>query len=567
MLDAFPPPNSALFGHTGCVGSSLRAAGLEFEHTFNSQNVDDARGRAFDLVVFAALPAAKWLANKEPARDLATVQSLQDVLRSVECERFVLISTIDVYHPTDDRRDEDGAPGGGAAADGDALHAYGRHRALFERFVRDRYGDKAIVVRLPALFGLHLKKNYVFDLLHANNVAAINTNTSFQWYDTSALARNLQRVLALGLREVNLFPEPVATPRLVGLVADAGLLPDGPVGHAGPAAAYDLCTKHARALGSSSAGAYSQSAASVEAAFRAFLARHRLARRTTVSCIAWKEADDSGAAGALQLAGVRLVELAPTRFFSWEELEAAHAQGGQQLEALVAGLVGRLAAARLQISSVQAILYNKPDLVLFGSPEARASLVRHVQLIVDLVGALRPAVRPGAPVPIVFGAPKNRRVPEGMSAAEADDIFAGTFAGLAAYAQERGCVLCLEPNAAEYGCNFVTTSRHAAALVRRVAHPGLRVHLDAACMALAGEDAGAAVADCVDVLGHVHVSEPFLAPLSAPKPDAPARSDHARFAAALDAAGYDKLLSVEMVCSSLPELAASLAVFASSYAV
>ena len=45
----------------------------------------------------------------------------------------------------------------------DGLPAYGRNRLQLERWVREDYPN-ALIVRLPALYGIGLKKNFLFDL-------------------------------------------------------------------------------------------------------------------------------------------------------------------------------------------------------------------------------------------------------------------------------------------------------------------------------------------------------------------------------------------------------------------
>lgn len=558
MADAFPGADSALFGYTGFVGTTLRRT-LAFTHCFNSKNVGDARGRAFDTVVFAAMPAVKWMANKEPAADLAVLNALQDILGSMTVRRFILISTIDIYQPADSRANEDGAA---AALSNPTLHAYGKHRAMLEAFVRERFADHAIV-RLPGLFGLHLRKNYIYDMLRGNNVAAINRNSAFQWYDVSRLAGDLQRVLALGAREVNLFPEPVPTQTLIDIVAAAGALAPGlaasDVGHDGAYAAYDITTKYGPQLGGPAGGAYCAGVADVCEHLKRFLAEWAMMQRTTVSCIAWDEASNAGALELLRLQGVRFVELAPTRFWEWEEIEAAHAAG--RLTELVAPLAADLRAAGMLVSSMQAILFKKPDLLLFGPPESCAKLQAHVRLVVDLLAAVRDAgvARPGGPLPIVFGAPKNRQRPEGMGDEEADAKFLEAFAPLAQYAADNGCTLCVEPNAPAYSCNYITTSADAKRLIERAAHPGLRVHLDTGCMTMAGEDVAAGFQSCAGITGHVHVSEPFLANYLEPK------VDHAAAARALRGTGYAHLVSLELLTKSLDQLAGSLAFYQSTY--
>jgi D-psicose/D-tagatose/L-ribulose 3-epimerase len=531
---------------------------MAFEHNFNSANMPEARNRSFDLVVFCAVPAAKWLANKEPDADLKTLLNLRDVLASIECKQLVLVSTIDIYQPPDAQRDEDAA---GEAAETAGLHAYGKHRAMFESFVRELFPAKHTILRLPALFGIHLRKNYVYDMLRGNNLDSINRNTAFQWYDISRLPADMLRVLQLGLREVNLFPEPVATQRLIDLIADhgsmAGNRDPSTVGSIGPAMCYDSQTKYGLELAGRADLRYICTADEVCEDFKQFLIEWNMFSRTTVSCIAWQEADNAEAVRILKLRGYRYIEVAPTRFLDWPSLEAAHAGG--KLHEFLAPFVANMRTWGLGVSSLQAIMFNKPDLVLFGSADSRQNLIEHVKMVMDFAEALRVIWREGGRLPIVFGAPKNRQRPESMAPEEADRIFCNVFSELATYAADRGCVICVEPNAPQYACNFINTSAEAKSLIERINHPGLCIHLDAACMTMAGENLGGALDACKEILGHVHVSEPMLANYLDPK------VDHKAMASGLAAIKYGKAVSLELLCKSVDDLDQSLEFYEQEY--
>ena len=78
--------------------------------------------------------------------------------------------------------------------------------------------------------------------------------------------------------------------------------------------------------------------------------------------------------------------------------------------------------------------------------------------------------------------------------------------------------------------------------MRAVDSPGVRLHLDTACMALAGDDAPERVREGADLLAHVHASAPQLGTVG---PDGPV--DHDKIAAALRDVGYDGHVSVEML--------------------
>ena len=147
----------ALIGHTGFVGGSL-ARQHAFAATFNSANIVDISGQAFDTVVCAAAPGSMLQANRAPERDRTAIEALMDRLDGVESRRFVLVSSIAVLADFAGGDDED------TQAFQKAL-AYGRHRRMLEAFCENRF-DTCLVVRLPALFGPGLRKNFVFDLMN-----------------------------------------------------------------------------------------------------------------------------------------------------------------------------------------------------------------------------------------------------------------------------------------------------------------------------------------------------------------------------------------------------------------
>lgn len=144
-----------LVGSTGFVGGNLMAA-----HTFasvcHSTDIAAQYGTAPDLCVYAGVPAAMFLANADPEADLAVMAAARENLRKIAPKKLVLISSIAVY--ADSRgKDESDAP------DSADLPAYGRNRLQLERWVREDFPD-ALIVRLPALYGKGLRKNFLFDL-------------------------------------------------------------------------------------------------------------------------------------------------------------------------------------------------------------------------------------------------------------------------------------------------------------------------------------------------------------------------------------------------------------------
>lgn len=195
----------ALIGYTGFVGSTLLRQ-TTFAAHYRSTTIGEIDHLPFDTLVCAGAPAQKWLANREPEADLHAIDSLIEHLRTVRCKVFVLISTVDVFaHPVG--VDEY------STVDETGLQPYGLHRRRLEKFVAEHFPCH-LIVRLPGLVGPGLRKNVVFDLLHNNNLAAVDSRGVFQFYPMVNLWYDIQTALQAGLSLVHLCAEPISVARL-----------------------------------------------------------------------------------------------------------------------------------------------------------------------------------------------------------------------------------------------------------------------------------------------------------------------------------------------------------------
>lgn len=158
-------PTCLIIGAEGFVGSALlraaRARGWQVTPG-TRENLATLTGRRFDLVVNANGNARKYLARADPAFDYqATVQSVQDSLRAFFCDRYLLISSVDVY-PTPDRS---ATTRERVAIAPEQLDSYGRHKLLAEHAVIE-HARSWLIVRLAQMLGPGLSKGPIFDLLH-----------------------------------------------------------------------------------------------------------------------------------------------------------------------------------------------------------------------------------------------------------------------------------------------------------------------------------------------------------------------------------------------------------------
>jgi hypothetical protein len=229
---------ACLIGHTGFVGGNL-ARQCAFEDCYHSRNIEQIRGRSYDLLVCCGVSAVKWQANRFPVEDRAAIDRLLDNLAYVTATRAVLISTVDVY-PVAEGVDESFDP------HTQSNHAYGTNRLHVEDTIRQLF-NRAHVVRLPGLFGPGLKKNVIYDLLHDNCLEAIHPRSTFQYYDVRLLWKDLQVVMRDDLRLVNFATEPIETREIVHRYC-----PGKQIGSlAARPAAYDMRTRYAEHFGGS----------------------------------------------------------------------------------------------------------------------------------------------------------------------------------------------------------------------------------------------------------------------------------------------------------------------------
>lgn len=249
--------------------------------------------------------------------------------------------------------------------------------------------------------------------------------------------------------------------------------------------------------------------------------------KLAVSNIAWGPEQDAAAYALLREENISLLELAPPRF--WPEPEQTPA-------AAVAETLEQLRAEGFAPTAFQAILFGKPDHTVFESDERRHACLAHLSALARIAALC--GIRP-----LVFGAPKNRRIPEGMAADEAEATGVAFFSALAKAAVAEGVCFCLEPNPTGYGCNYATNVGEAAAVVRKVASEGLRLQIDAGALAMNDEDVKRVVSENMDIVGHVHISQPMLDDFSNPWPG------HTRLSGTLQRSGYEGVISLEMKTS------------------
>ena len=147
---------SSIVGYTGFVGQNL-CLSHQFDAKYNSKNISEAFGTRPDLLVYAGVRAEMFTANHFPEKDLENIKEATEIIRKINQKKLVLISTISVY-PSFEGDEE-------TKIDDLQATAYGRNRRYLERWVEENIADYHIL-RLPALYGEGIKKNFIYDMIH-----------------------------------------------------------------------------------------------------------------------------------------------------------------------------------------------------------------------------------------------------------------------------------------------------------------------------------------------------------------------------------------------------------------
>ena len=239
--------------------------------------------------------------------------------------------------------------------------------------------------------------------------------------------------------------------------------------------------------------------------------------RLSASNIGWTAEQDRQVYGWMKQLGCQGVEIAPTRLFPAEPYR--HLAGAAMFAGAMAQDYGFV------VSSMQSIWYGRAENIF--DPAGAEALAGYTGQAVEFAFACHCKN-------LVFGCPRNRNIPQGRDGAGAE----GFLRRIGSIARRRGAVIALEANPPMYNTNFLNTTKETLALARRLAAPGISVNLDLGAMVAGGETV-ADVAAGLDLVSHVHLSEPGLAPIQ-PRPL------HRELAMALRAVGYRGFVSLEM---------------------
>ena len=238
----------------------------------------------------------------------------------------------------------------------------------------------------------------------------------------------------------------------------------------------------------------------------------------SVSNIGWNFSDDEIIYSFLQDQSFFGLEIAPSRFFPdapYDHCDEA-AQISEKLKQKY----------HLQICSMQSIWYGKTQKII-ESESARKDLFSYTKK------AIKFAVSVGCRN-LVFGCPKNREIVD----CNDKKIIENFLVDISDLALQNNVIIAFEANPTIYHTNFVNTTNEAIEMIKKLHHPALKINLDVSTI-IENRESLSIISDNIDLINHVHISEPYLKPLKR-------RKLHEELKIILEDNGYYNFVSLEM---------------------
>jgi sugar phosphate isomerase/epimerase len=504
---------SAIVGWTGFVGGELLRTIPDVD-LYNSSTVQTMVNKSYKTIYFAGLPAEKWRINKDPASDYQTLTDIIKILETMTIDRFVLISTVDVLDCSIEQ-DETGPAY--------ASHPYGKHRRLMEEWVDKHIADHYIL-RLPGLFGTGLKKNVIYDLIHDNLVGSISLSSSFQYYNIENLKDDIDYCICKKIRLIHLVSPPIQTETIV-----SQFFPDNMSKCKGTTSVvYKLQTKHGK-------NKYWKSANDVLDDMKYFIQSEldllSLPFTLAISNIAWNYADTDDILKILARYHIKNLEVALTKTAPWKELD-------KHIESML--------AKSCKYVSCQSILFDT-GINIYEAPEA---FVEHYRLVAGVCKQIGVKT-------VVFGSPKQRHTLD-----KPTSFIVPYFKQIAQISRENNLLFCIEPNASEYGCTWLTNISTVVEFLKELDEDTIRLNFDTGNYVMEKDSFEAFILN-KSYIGNVQVSNRFLKPLS--ELDNDDFNNYKIIMNVLRLCSYTGTISLEMRESSLFTLVKSLELFKSLF--
>jgi D-psicose/D-tagatose/L-ribulose 3-epimerase len=259
--------------------------------------------------------------------------------------------------------------------------------------------------------------------------------------------------------------------------------------------------------------------------------------KLAISNLAWPSHEGYEISKILHARNIHGLEIAPNRLFNNPTNTTLGAENH---------VVKSWHKKGVSLIAMQSLIYNRPELQLFGSEDSRREMFDH------LVSMIYLAHRLGIHT-LVFGSSQNR-IMRGTDPFRAKNIAIEFFNKLGDEAAKIDSQILIEPVSARYkSSDFATTTAETLKLVQEISHKNIGLNFDTGTMAMNRENPSGSISLARDHIRHVHISEPWLEVIGS------TATNHSLVASCLKEIGYNGWVSIEML-STTPQIPNNIAI-------
>jgi sugar phosphate isomerase/epimerase len=211
--------------------------------------------------------------------------------------------------------------------------------------------------------------------------------------------------------------------------------------------------------------------------------------KLSISNIAWEKKDNEKVYKLLKKYWFQWIEIAPTKVV--EDIENYNDSEIEKFNIQINNYW-------LKTVAMQSLIYWKPDLKLFSTPEELICYLEKVIQIWSKVWAKS----------LIFWSPKNR-IFENITKEEAIEKAKLFFQKIWDIAKIYNLNICIEANPEIYWWNFMCNTEETLDLVKKINHENIKLHLDLWTIIANNEDP-IIIKKSIPFITHFHISEPYL---------------------------------------------------------
>lgn len=241
----------------------------------------------------------------------------------------------------------------------------------------------------------------------------------------------------------------------------------------------------------------------------------------SISNLAWDVEDDQIIKNILKEKKINTIDIVPSKYFKkFNKYELNK-------------FISLWNFKKFSIHAMQSLLFGKENLNIFSGRKNQIKVFDHLEKILKIAKKL-------GIVYLVFGSPKNRDISKSIH--NDNSIVAQRFFNeLGNLAKKFDIKISLEPCPKIYGGNFLTNTFETAEFVKKLSHKFIRLQLDTGSLNINRENIDNVLKNYSKIIGHIHLSEPFLLPIKKNK------RKHEKYSNILKKYYDNKVVCIEML--------------------